>query len=123
MSKRFVVYVAGLAALWASGVVVADQREQVEKGTAHYLLFCGGCHGVEAEGQGKMAEDLSMNAPALTLLRQSGCAESVTERVLKAVDARHAVAVLGGEKMPAFSENLEIGTIIEISEYLKTIQQ
>jgi hypothetical protein len=113
---------AGLA---AGGIVRADsaQQEVVERGNAHYLVFCANCHGTEADGQGRLVDTLAIAVPGLTFLKASGCDEKVTERVLKASDGRHAITQAGGRKMPAFNENLEIGTIIEISEYLKTIQE
>ena len=57
-----------------------------------------------------------------TLAKTAPAGQSVTDRVLKAVDGRHQVTS-GERRMPVFSDNLEIGTIIEIGTYLESIQQ
>jgi hypothetical protein len=55
-------------------------------------------------------------------LKRTSHGETVTERVLKAVAGRHAVAS-GEHKMPIFSDNLAISTVIEIGAYLDTVQK
>lgn len=111
--------VAGLGLLMPQSVLAAGTA--VEKGNAHYLLFCANCHGVDGDGKGPLVNLLKVVPSDLTTLQSSG--GDLTERVLKAVDGRHAVAEAGGARMPVFSDNLEIRTVIEITEYLKTIQR
>jgi mono/diheme cytochrome c family protein len=105
----------------SAGANPAVDKATLERGQAHYLLFCGNCHGVNADGQGPLVGLLKVTPPNLTLLRRSG-GVSVTERVLKAVDGRHQVTS-GEHKMPVFSDNLEVRTVVEISAYLDSIQQ
>lgn len=106
----------------ALGATAAEQ-DAVERGNAHYLLFCANCHGVDADGQGPLARVLKITPTDLRNLRGGGGEELVAERVLKAVDQRHEVPNPDGPRMPLFSENLEVKTIIEIGEYLKTVQR
>ncbi len=96
-------------------------RETLERGQAHYLLFCANCHGVNADGRGPLVDLLKVAPSNLTLLRRSG-GPSVAERVLVAVDGAHKVGA-GGHKMPVFSDNLEVRTVREIAVYLESVQQ
>jgi len=121
---------AGRLALLVTGLAVASQlqadsgqMDPVRRGTAHYLFFCANCHGVNGQGDGPLAALLKIAPSDLTVLRASGHGESVAERVMKAVDGRHKVGEADEHKMPVFSENLEMKTVIEITEYLKTIQK
>jgi mono/diheme cytochrome c family protein len=99
----------------------APDQATLERGQAHYLLFCANCHGVNADGRGPLVELLKVTPANLRTLRQPG-GPSVTERVLAAVDGRHQVAAQG-RKMPVFSDNLEVRTVHEIAIYLDSIQQ
>jgi mono/diheme cytochrome c family protein len=100
----------------------AGQDKAIERGNAHYLLFCANCHGVDADGKGPLVGLLKVVPSNLTTLKQTGNGESVTERVLKAVAGRHPVGP-GGHRMPVFSDNLEMRTVIEIGAYLDSIQK
>ena len=100
----------------------SDKAQAIEKGEAHYLFFCAHCHGVDADGKGPYAKLLKIAPSDLTGLKQPG-GESVAERVLKAIDGQHEVGEGGEQAMPIFSENLEVKTVYEITEYLKTIQK
>jgi mono/diheme cytochrome c family protein len=124
MIKKSMVMCATLAIMGASAWAQADteQDKAVERGNAHYLLFCANCHGVNADGKGPLVGLLKVAPSDLTTLKRTGNGESVTERVLKAVAGRHEVTT-GTLKMPIFSDNLEISTVIEIGAYLDTVQK
>lgn len=120
---------AVLLCSWVAGMTVfvnasaeTAQMDVVKKGETHYLFFCAHCHGVNADGKGPYADLLKISPVNLTTLKNSSD-ESVTERVLKAVDGRHKVGEGQKKDMPVFSDNLEVKTIYEISEYLKSIQK
>lgn len=122
MKRTTALVLAATIAACAAGATGAEQ-DPVERGNAHYLLFCANCHGVDADGQGPLARVLKVTPTDLRGLRVGGGDELVAERVLKAMDQRHEVPSPDGPRMPLFSENLEVKTIIEIGEYLKTVQR
>jgi mono/diheme cytochrome c family protein len=115
---------AALTALALSGFATADpaaDQATLERGQAHYLLFCANCHGVNADGQGPLVGLLKVTPSNLTVLRRLG-GPSVAERILTAVDGGHQVAA-DGHKMPVFSDHLEVRTVREIGVYLDSVQQ
>ena len=96
--------------------VVAAQR-----GAEHYRIFCANCHGAEADGNGPTAKLLKIAPTNLTVLARTHGGQLDPMRVLKAMDGRHLVG--GDQKMPVFSDNLQINTALDIVEFLETIQQ
>jgi mono/diheme cytochrome c family protein len=92
-----------------------------QRGVEHYRIFCANCHGAEADGNGPTAKLLKIAPTNLTLLARMQGGQLDAVRVLKALDGRHLVG--GDQKMPVFSENLQINTALDIVEFLKTIQQ
>lgn len=92
-----------------------------QRGVEHYRIFCANCHGAEADGNGSIAKLLKIAPTNLTLLARMHGGQLDAMRVLKAMDGRHLVG--GDQKMPVFSENLQINTALDIVEFLKTIQQ
>lgn len=123
MGTRAAIFWTAWAAIafWAEAGSAAEMSS-VERGNAHYLLFCANCHGVNADGKGPLVDLLKVTPSDLTLLRQTGGGVSVSERVVNAVAGRHEVAS-GERKMPIFNENLEIKTVVEIADFLETIQK
>jgi mono/diheme cytochrome c family protein len=125
MNRRDLGRLALLTGLAVSSQVQAEtnQTDAVQRGQAHYLFFCGDCHGVEGKGDGPLAAHLKMAPTDLTLLQEGDSGASIAERVMKALDGRHAIGETQAHRMPIFSESLEVKTVIEITEYLKTIQR
>jgi len=130
MIERTMLIAATLAASALTSALVGPARAEtkaegdqarLERGQAHYLLFCANCHGVSGDGHGPMVELLKVTPSNLTVLRRLG-GPSVAERVLTAVDGGHQVGS-GEHKMPVFSANLEVRTVREIALYLDSIQQ
>ena len=121
---RAVLLVSAIAGFTGSGTALAefDQADAVKRGEAHYLFFCAHCHGADGDGRGPYSKLLKITPVDLRALQQTGD-ESIAERVLKAVDGRHEVGEGQEQKMPIFSDNLEVKTVYEITEYLKTIQK
>jgi mono/diheme cytochrome c family protein len=109
-----------LTVLGSTASAQPAEEPSVRRGKEHFKIFCADCHGLDARGSGPVAALLKIQPSDLTHLRQKD-GHFDAERVFKAVAGRHRV----GEKkdMPVFSENLEFGTVLDIVEYLKTIQQ
>jgi mono/diheme cytochrome c family protein len=127
MKYNSMITAAALAAVGCAGLAgpaeadPAADKATLERGQAHYLLFCANCHGVDADGRGPLVGLLKVVPSNLTVLRRLG-GPSVAERVLTAVDGGHQVAA-EGHKMPVFSDNLEVRTVREITIYLDSVQQ
>ena len=125
LNTRAVLLVSAIAGATGFSSVSADPdlADAVKRGEAHYLFFCGNCHGADADGnRGPNAKLLKITPSDLTALRQTGN-ECIAERVLKAVSGLHDTAEGQGKNMPIFSGNLEGKTVYEIVQYLKTIQK
>jgi mono/diheme cytochrome c family protein len=112
---------AALSLATPAGADSAPDQATLERGQAHYLLFCANCHGVDGDGHGPLVGLLKVVPSNLRVLRRLG-PPGVAERVLVAVDGGHQVAA-DGHKMPVFSDHLEVRTVREIGVYLDSIQQ
>ncbi len=125
MKKILGFFLLACATLLATTALAADDEKQmtIKKGAAHYRIFCINCHGEAADGNGPLANLLQIKPADLTRLRQTDGETSITDRVLKAVDGRHEVAAGEERKMPLFSDNLAITTVIEIAVFLEAFQQ
>jgi mono/diheme cytochrome c family protein len=112
-----------LLSVGALAAPAADKGEvaSAQRGAEHYRIFCANCHGAEADGNGPTAKLLKIAPTNLTLLARTHGGQLDAMRVLKAMDGRHLVG--GDQKMPVFSENLQINTALDIVDFLKTIQQ
>ena len=121
---RFYAYAlcSGLAAGPLASVSATDIPPEV-RGLGHYRMFCANCHGLTGRGDGPLVPLLKIAPTDLTLLAQQSEGRFEAERVFKAIDGRHQVSGGGEKRMPVFSESLEVRTIIELLEYLKTIQR
>ena len=87
----------GMAAALAMAGPAAAQ--DAARGAALFGDFCAVCHGVDARGDGVMAEVLTVSPPDLTRLGVEG--EFPTLRVVRQIDGRDPVLAHGGE-MPLF---------------------
>ncbi len=119
------LFVAGLS---LAGVSQAgsdvDKQKSIERGAAHYRIFCINCHGEKADGHGPLTKLLKIQPADLTTLRQNTkTGEPISVLVFKAVNGRHEVGEGEEKKMPTFSENLEINTVMEISDFIEVIQK
>lgn len=105
----------------AAGTAEPIDMEAAKRGVEHYRIFCANCHGAEADGNGPTAKLLKIAPTNLTVLARMHGGTLDSMQVLKAMDGRHLVG--GEQKMPVFSDNLQINTALDIVEFLKTIQQ
>lgn len=127
MKSRNLAAVAAMAVVMglASNVALAESdQEMIERGAAHFRIFCVNCHGMNADGKGPLAKILKIQPADLTTLKQT-MPEGMTvqERVFRAVDGRHKVGDGKEHNMPVFTDNLKFNTVIEISRFVEAIQK
>jgi mono/diheme cytochrome c family protein len=89
----------------AAGAGVAQELD-TEAGRDLYRTYCWQCHGLDATGNGPMAEMLAITTPDLTRLAKRNNGEFPTTAVAMQVDGRSPVLAHGGE-MPIFGPALE----------------
>lgn len=102
-------------------------------GSSLFKTYCATCHGVEARGDGPLADQLRVRPPDLTLFgRTNGSFDR--EKVRRIVDGRDPVKGHGGPDMPiwgdvfkqadeGYSEKKVIERIEALVDYIATIQR
>ena len=116
--------VAAIVSAAAVADSAAEKQKSIQNGAAHYRIFCINCHGSGMDGNGPLTELLKIRPADLTVLGQTlKSGESVSTRVLNAVDGRHQVGSGQERKMPTFNDNLEVRTVIEIAAFIEAIQK
>ncbi len=80
--------------------------QDAEEGAEIFRLYCTGCHGMEAEGNGPMAAVLTIQPTDLTVLASENEGEFPVSRVIARIDGRDPV-VAHGSPMPVFGEWFE----------------
>jgi mono/diheme cytochrome c family protein len=102
-------------------------------GAYSFRTYCASCHGVDAKGDGPLAENLRFHPPDLTLIAKRNGGEFPTEKVTQIVDGRKPLKGHGGTEMPVWGDalrNAETGydeasvkaKIRDVVDYLKTVQ-
>jgi hypothetical protein len=116
----------------------ARSDELVARGRFLYRVYCTNCHGQGGRGDGVSAGMLKITPADLTRLsrdnpNQQG--EFPFERVYRTIDGREEVRGHGSRRMPIWGLNLQEldrdvdqedevrGKILQLIEYLKSIQQ
>jgi mono/diheme cytochrome c family protein len=89
-------------ALWAGQAAAQD----APAGADHYLRYCAACHGMEARGDGEMAEILTLQPADLTRLSVENGGVFPAARVAAQIDGRDPLLAHGGV-MPIFGEFFE----------------
>lgn len=104
------------------------------KGPAVFKTYCAVCHGVDARGDGPLAEDLR-HAPAdLTTLAKRNAGKFDPARVHRMIDGRDPIKGHGGPDMPIwgdafkrssekYDEKAVKARIDALVEHLKTLQR
>jgi mono/diheme cytochrome c family protein len=98
--------VAALAALSAVPALAQDARV----GAEIYRSHCATCHGIEARGDGPMAEILAIDTPGLRGLAAANDGEFPMLRVMRQIDGRDPMLAHGGV-MPLFGDYFEGSTV------------
>jgi hypothetical protein len=122
-----------ISVLWA-----ADRGDA--PGRQAYLRYCGACHGAQAKGDGIVSSFMRPTPPDLTTIARRNGGTFPTEQVEKTVDGREMLHAHGTPTMPVWgailSQNLGsrgtqrpaierrvVGQILDVVEYLRTIQE
>ncbi len=111
-----VLALALLAALTliSNGVAVAQEEEErvdlgkISQGKGLYRAWCRTCHGVEARGDGPMAEYLRPAPSDLTILSQKEGGHFYIGRVTAKIDGREHVRGHGSKDMPVWGEAFNV---------------
>ena len=93
-----------LAALAAGSAHAQDI--DTEAGRDLYMTHCWQCHGLDAKGDGPMAEMLAITTPDLTELAKRNNGDFPTAVVAMQIDGRSPLLAHGGE-MPIFGPALD----------------
>jgi mono/diheme cytochrome c family protein len=110
-----------------------DKPLAVVSGSAVFRTYCAACHGVDAKGDGPLADGLRVRPPDLTLLAKRNSGTYPDDTVYRIIDGRKPVKGHGGADMPvwgdafrsshdSYSEEKVREKIGALVEYLKSIQ-
>ncbi len=99
-TNGFIAMIAGLSL--ASPVLAQDAVE----GEALYLSHCADCHGVAVDGNGPLANAMTMKPKNLSLLAQQNGGVFPMLTVVKRIDGRDPL-VSHGSPMPVFGQYFE----------------
>ncbi len=94
--------------------VVSAQDADPNAGQDLYFSYCVQCHGVDATGDGPMAEMLAIDTPDLTGLASRNDGIFPTENVARQIDGRSPMLAHGGD-MPIFGPFLDSDQQITLS--------
>ncbi len=73
-------------------------------GAGDFRTYCAACHGVEAKGDGTVAEFLTIAAADLTQLKKKNNGIFPRERISAVIDGREQVKVHGPRDMPVWGD-------------------
>jgi mono/diheme cytochrome c family protein len=93
-------------AVMATVGAVSAQEPDSKLGQDLYMSYCMQCHGVDAKGDGPMAEMIAINTPDLSSLAERNDGTFPTEVVARQIDGRAPMLAHGGD-MPIFGPFLE----------------
>ncbi|AHM05377.1 cytochrome c family protein [Roseibacterium elongatum DSM 19469] len=93
---------AAALALAAGGATAQDAGE----GALLYQAYCAACHGESGQGDGRMAELLTIQPTVLTELSLRNGGSFPTLRVVRQIDGRDPILAHGGD-MPIFGRWFE----------------
>lgn len=134
--SRVAEIVSFITALGLTVGVAAAQDAEI--GKSLYDDYCAACHGANAQGDGDMANLMTIPAPNLTLLANKNDGEFPMLQVLHIIDGRTGVRAHGGA-MPVFGRVfassemgpanpygsvLEVrGRVLSLAMYLESLQK
>jgi mono/diheme cytochrome c family protein len=102
-------------------------------GSYTYKTYCASCHGLDAKGNGPLADSLRFRPADLTLIAKRSGGEFPADKIQRIVDGRSPLKGHGGPEMPVWGDafrNAETGyddaqvreKIRGVVDYLKSLQ-
>ena len=129
---------ASAASILAASAATAQQTAETfsagTTGAAVYKTYCAVCHGLDAKGNGPLADSLRRVPPDLTLLAKRNAGKFDAPSVHRMIDGRDPIKGHGGPDMPiwgdafkrsseGYSEKAVKARIEGLVEHLRSIQQ
>jgi mono/diheme cytochrome c family protein len=125
---RFLLTLVFAAAAFASNTVIAEE-ELI--GSDEFRQSCASCHGVGGQGDGHLAQYLTVKPTDLTKLAKNNDGVYPFLRVFQVIDGRTLVAGHGDRAMPVWGDRYKLkdaeaytrARILELVYYIQNIQQ
>ena len=134
MNYKVVPMTAALIAILVFSRLALAAGNDVADGKRYFVKYCASCHGINGDGHGPVASELSKPPTNLRLLGEKYGMPLPAARLASLVDGRSAVRAHGSREMPVWGEKLyQLGegergdtgvseAIGKIVAYLNTIQ-
>ena len=134
----WVVGAASAVSILAASAATAQQTTETfsagTSGAAVYKTYCAVCHGLDAKGDGPLAESLRRVPPDLTLLAKRNAWKFDAASVHRMIDGRDPIKGHGGPDMPiwgdafkrsgeGYSEKAVRARIDALVEHLRSLQR
>ena len=104
----WVVGAASAVSILAASAATAQQTTETfsagTSGAAVYKTYCAVCHGLDAKGDGPLAESLRRVPPDLTLLAKRNAGKFDAASVHRMIDGRDPIKGHGGPDMPIWGD-------------------
>jgi mono/diheme cytochrome c family protein len=131
------ITITAAAIVWGMAIVQPmSWAAEGDQGRAHYLRYCGSCHGVEGKGDGTVSRSLKVKPADLTQLQKKNKGVFPLEKVIATIDGKTRIGAHGESKMPVWGEIFEkeasaqkepattsAARVKLIAEYVSTIQR
>lgn len=106
--------IRGIFLILAAAGTAGAQDLDMQDGRDLYRSYCSQCHGMNAKGDGPMAEMLAIETPDLSRLAARNGGEFPLEAVARQIDGRWPVLAHGGD-MPLFGPALDSDQQVALS--------
>ena len=136
LATRSNLVTASIAAGLALVLGAAAVRAEDDPGKKLFVQYCGSCHGPDGRGDGVLSGALKQKPADLTQIAKNNGGEFPRQKVMRFIDGTTDVRAHGNPDMPVWGEvfkeqladspaqQAEIRTtILEITNYIATIQQ
>jgi mono/diheme cytochrome c family protein len=103
---------AVLSAVVAMALAASAGAQEGDLGRITYSLHCASCHGPQGQGDGPMAEFLSVSPPDLTSIQERNGGVFPFARIYRIIESGAENEVHRASPMPAWRDELLIETLI-----------